>query len=339
MAVIKDVAKIAGVSTATVSKVINRPDTVRGSTRARVLEVMKELEYIPSPIARGMRTKRTNHIAVVSADIRNPFFAELYACLGADIKKNGFTPVLYTLDNGNSSIRDVISDIIASKADGVVFCFPDDHTDTGSVDYRELLPMPFVLISRDMSNIKYASVILDVYEGIREVTKHLISLGHEKLAFIGGPGHSRISREKLRGFISALNSVKLPLPDEYICGGDYSLKNGFMRAKDLMRLEAPPSAIVCANDIIAIGCMKYLLNTGIRIPGEVAVSGFDNISLASMYEPALTTAAIPVEDICRACAEMITELAADKNKPKKSLIFKTKLIIRNSTDKYAPIEL
>ena len=339
MAVIKDVARLAGVSTATVTKVINRPDTVKGSTRAKVQDIMRQLDYTPDPIAQGMRTKRTNNIAVLSADIRNPFFAELYSSLSADIQKNGFTPILYTIENKDTQLSDIINDILVSRTDGMVFCFPDDYVDIGKLLSLNNLNVPFVLISWDIQNSKYPSIIVDVYDGMHEAAMHLIHQGHKYIAFVGGPENSRISKEKFQGYMAALKESDLDVPDEYICSGDYSLKTGYLSARHYMHLDHPPTAIMCANDILAIGCMKYLLNSGIDVPKKVAVSGFDNISIASMYEPALTTVSIPVSGVSGACAEMITDMINKKELRKTSLLFKTKLLIRNSTDKDAPLEL
>jgi DNA-binding LacI/PurR family transcriptional regulator len=232
-----------------------------------------------------------------------------------------------------------ISDIVGTQTDGMVFCFPDDYVDIDTLLSTNDIKIPFVLISWDMHNSKYASIIVDVYDGMYDAASHHIKQGHKKLAFIGGPEDSRISGEKFRGFLKAAHENNIDVSGEYISSGDYSLKTGYTSARRFLQLDDPPTAILCANDMLAIGCLKYLLNSGIKVPEKVSVSGFDNISIASMYEPALTTVAIPVDEISRACAEMITGLVDRKEKKNKSLIFKTKLVIRSSTDINAPIEL
>jgi DNA-binding LacI/PurR family transcriptional regulator len=339
MAVIRDVAKMAGVSTATVSKVINKPHTVKESTRNKVLEVMKELNYTPSPTAQSMRTGRTGNIGIISPDISNPFFAELFSKLRAQVITRGYTPILYSVEDDRVALINWVTKLSIRQLDALITCFVDDYIDIdefiGDLEDR----IPIVIISWNMNNSKHNSIIVDVFEGMYKSTRNLISSGRKRLAYIGGPERSRISREKYAGFCSAVNEAGIDVKSTYFQCGEYLPQTGYLSTQAFMMNMKPPDAIVCANDIIAVGCMKYLLNMGKKIPEDVAVTGFDNIAFSSIYEPSLTTVSIPLEKTGEMAVDILMNTIHGKYTKRKCLVMKTELIIRRSTDPNAPIEL
>jgi LacI family transcriptional regulator, repressor for deo operon, udp, cdd, tsx, nupC, and nupG len=332
MAVVKDVAALAGVSTGTVSKYFNNPRGLKEKTRFKVEQAVKELNYRPSPLARSMRTGKTFTIAVIVPDIINPFFTEVYASIRSNLVQKGYIPVLYTTEDDIEILKGYLSGISQRQADGVILCFLDEDASLDSFLWEIRSEMPVVLISWDISNTMFDSVVIDVFKGILVSTSHLIELGHRKIAYVSGPEESHISKQKLGGYLEAMRRYSLDINYDYILYGNYNLSSGYKAARELMMLPEPPTAIVGANDILALGCMKYLLQSGMRIPDDVAVLGFDNISLSSMYEPPLSTISLPINQIGEEAINMLLLNMEAKAGQNRQIILETQLIIRNSTN-------
>lgn len=345
MPVIKDVAKLAGVSTGTVSKYLNNPASLKEDTRRRVEAAIQTLQYKPNPLARSMRTGRSNSLAVLTPDIANPFFAEIYNAIRSSAVQNGYTPILFTTADDLEILRDYLSHMSVRQVDGIILCFLDENETIKSFIQDIQSQIPLVLISWDLQITAFSSVVVDVFEGSYKATAHLTGLGHRDIAYISGPENSKISREKYNGFCKAMQEAGCPVRPAYkFCGG-YNLQSGYRAARAFTMLPQAPTAIVAANDILAIGCLKYLLRQKIRIPEEMAVIGFDDISLAAMYEPSLSTIALPIAAIGgEAVKSLLARIAhpfprrrAHAGKTRQ-VILKTELIVRNSTDQNAPVE-
>lgn len=338
MAVIKDVAKLAGVSTGTVSKYFNNPAGLKEETRLKVEKAVKALKYKPSPLARSMRTGKTNTIGVIVPDITNPFFAEVYNSIRLAALQNEYTTILYTTEDSLDIFKKYLSTLSIRQVDGIVLCFLDEN-DTIEKFIKGLQSnIPIVSLSGDISHTDVSSVVIDVFEGIYNSTKHLLSLGHENIAYIGGHEHSKISKEKFNGYMKALRESGLEMNSRYVFHGDYSLQCGYKAARKFTMLPEAPSAIVGANDIIALGSIKYFLQKNIRVPEDVAVIGFDNISLSLMYEPALSTISLPIEQMGHEAIKLLVSKINSPSLKNKQIILNTKLIIRKSTDINAPVE-
>ncbi len=338
MAVIKDVAKLAGVSTGTVSNYLNNPDILNENTRIKVENAIKELKYRPSVVARSMRTKKTNMINLIVPDISNAFYTEVYNYIRIAASEAGYTVILYTTEDDIEILKRYLETTESmQQVDGIILCFLDE--DEIINQFEEIQShVPIILMSWDINNVKFNSVVIDVYEGIYNATRHLIELGHERIAYIGGPSNSRISKEKYQGFEKAMKEAEYPIPQEYIFAGRYRFQTGLQAARQLTMLDNPPTAVVAANDVLAIGCIKYLNNKGIKVPDEVAVTGFDNIMLASLFDPPLTTITLPIERMGREAIKLFLQKMAVPSTKNKKTIFKTELIVRNSTVKNVPVD-
>jgi DNA-binding LacI/PurR family transcriptional regulator len=337
MAVVKDVAALAGVSTGTVSKYFNNPQGLKGKTRIKVEQAVRKLNYRPSPIARSMRTGKTFTIAVIAPDIINPFFAEVYASIRSNLVQKGYTPVLYTTEDDIDILKGYLSGLSQRQADGVILCFLDEDTSLNSFLAEINSELPIVLISWDINNTMFDSVIIDVFRGIFASTSHMIEIGHKKIAYVSGPEECNISKQKLGGYLESMKRCSLNINDSYILYGNYNLSSGYHAAGELMMLPEPPTAIVGANDILALGSMKYLLQNGIRIPDDVAVIGFDNISLSSMYEPPLSTISLPIKQIGEEAINMLLSNMETNMEQNRQIILETLLIIRDSTKMLPPL--
>ena len=339
MAVIKDVAKLAGVSTGTVSKYLNNPSGLKEDTRKRVELAINNLLYTPSPLARSMRTRKTNTVAVVVPDISNPFYGEVYKYIRLAIIQKGYTPILYTTEDNLDILRGYLSGISIGQLDGLILCYPGEDEALAAFTEEIQSQVPLVLLGWDISDNKLNSVVIDVFEGIYKATKYMISLGHKDIAYVGGFEGSRISREKYGGFARAMKDAGHEVDSRHVYFGNDTLQSGYQAARSFtMTAGGSLTAIVAEDDFLAIGCLKYLLNRGVRVPEDIAVIGFDDILLARMFEPSLSTISLPKEQIGKEAVKLLMSRIDKPLGKNRQIILNTELVIRNSTDKNAAVE-
>lgn len=337
MAVIKDVAKLAGVSVSTVSKYLNRPDSLKEEYREKIQNAINILQYKPSSLARSMRTRKTNLIALIVPEMSNFYYSEIYSAVRVAAGQYGYTIILYTTEESVSVLKRYLTEIVALGVDGIIICFLDE--DEMIECFAEVQrQIPIALMGWDINNTRFNSAIVDVFDGIYHATRHLIELGHHEIAFIGGPLESRISKEKFNGYKLAMQQEGIQIRPEFISSGKYRFQTGYFCTRNFMGLTKRPTAIVCANDVLAIGAIKYLISNEIRVPEECSVIGFDGTSLSSIYQPAVSTMAQPIADMG---VEIMKLLAAKIRNPKsknKQIIFKTTLTARETTVASTQIE-
>jgi DNA-binding LacI/PurR family transcriptional regulator len=331
MAVIKEVAERAGVSVGSVSKYLHHPKTLKPDTRRRIEAAIEALDYRPSPLAQSLRTGRTGVIAVSVPDIINPFFAETYSAIHRAAGLRGLATVLHTTDSRLETLRESLSQRAIRQVDGAIFCFLDESEAVNEYLGRVARRIPVVLLSEDLANTRFDAVAIDVRDGIRQATTHLAETGRRRIAYVGGPETSRISRDKHAGYLQGLERSRLAPDPSLRCTGPFTLPTGYQAARSFMLAPAPPDAIVAENDLLALGCLKYLLQQRIAVPGQVAVSGFDDISLAAMYEPALTTVAIPVEAMATEALAMVARSLGAAATPPQQTVLPLELRIRASS--------
>ena len=336
MAGIKDVAKLAGVSVGTVSKYLNTPQGLKEDTRRKVEDAIEKLQYKPNPLARSMRTGRTDTIAVIVPDIGNPFFAEVYNAIRLASVSKGYTPILYTTEDDPDALKTCLESISIHKIDGMILCFVEEDEIIEEYIKNVRSNIPIVLFSRDISNIRSNCIVIDVFEGVGKSTGHLISLGHKNIAYVGGDEKNKVSRQKFSGYLKALRDAGLKTG--HVCHGNFDLRTGYFAARELLMLPEVPTAIVAESDIIAIGCMKYLLQKGVKIPDDMAVIGFDNIDLSSMYEPSLSTISLPIRNMGEEALKLLLESMNNTSAKSRLIVMNSELIIRNSTDKSIPVQ-
>jgi LacI family transcriptional regulator, repressor for deo operon, udp, cdd, tsx, nupC, and nupG len=336
MAVIKDVARLAGVSPSTVSKYLNHASSLKEAYRERVRKAVEKLDYTPSHTARSMRTGRKNLIAVIVPSILNPFYSEIYHAIRTECLQKGYTPVLYTTDENMDVLQSVLVNVGASHVDGAILCFLDEEEilqRLAELDTRT----PVALMSWDVQSTKFSCVVVDVYNAILAATNHLIGLRHRRIAYVGGRLSRSISQEKLRAFRTAMSNAGLAVDEELIVAGQFRFETGFTATRDFMRSRNPPTGIVAANDVLAIGCVKYLINSGYRVPEDVAVIGHDGIQLASIYDPSISTMMQPIAETGRTIVDMVISRMERPSSRRSRAVFKCELKIGRSTDRAAPL--
>ncbi|MEG1516375.1 MAG: LacI family DNA-binding transcriptional regulator [Clostridia bacterium] len=292
---------------------------------------------MPSAAARSLRTGLTGMLTVISPNITNPFFAELFRDIQHFASNYGYTTILQTQDDTHApTLFDRLSWNGSVGVDGIIVCFPDDDT---VVDYvnRYCPETPIVYLTWHPLNERVQSaVLLDVENGLYIATRHLLSQGHRLIGYIGAPDTSITSKEKFKGYVAALAQDGIAVSPEFVFHGPYGLETGYRAAESALRGTHRPTAVVTESDVFAIGCIKYCLHNARSVPNDMAVTGFDDIPMANMYEPPLTTVRLPVTEMAHAAVDKLHALIARRGEAeplnKAESIFYAKLIVRRSTD-------
>jgi LacI family transcriptional regulator len=326
-----DIAKLAKVSPTTVSHVINETRFVMPETKERVYKAMKKLKYQPNLLARSLATGRTHTVGLVISDIRNPFYPELVQGVEELSVKNDYNVFLCNTDYDIEKGLKSIGALIKRKIDGIIVA--SSQVDSSVIDQLVDTDVNFVLVDWCKRNIKVDSLYFDYKVGISEAISHLISLGHKDVYFISGPKKLKTAEIRMRNFIDAIEGHKDSCLSYKILEGNHKMDGGYKAARKILKEKELPTAIMCSNDLTAIGVMKALQNGGIKVPDEISIIGLDNIALTEIVSPELTTIELERYEIGKTAMEMMLKRIRDKELPKQICIFKTKLIIRKSTAK------
>ncbi|MCV9888603.1 LacI family DNA-binding transcriptional regulator [Metabacillus halosaccharovorans] len=323
-----DVAKLANVSPATVSRVLSNPDLVSKETREKVMEVINKVNYKPHIVARQFRTKETKIILVVVPDITSAFFSKVLRGIEHVAVQNGYQVILGDTENDTEREQEYINLLLQKQADGMVLL-------TARQDKAQLEEIaehfPMVLACEYMDGLNVPTVSIDNISSARKATEHLIQQGHTKIAHITGPINVILSRDRLRGFQQAMMSHDLEIDSAYIQEGDFTFESGYHQMLKLLALETPPSAVFVFNDEMAMGVIKAVKDSHLSIPEDVAVVGFDNIKMSSVIEPNLTTINQPKYEIGKKAMELLLKLINGESLQKKKFVMKDELIVRESS--------
>jgi LacI family repressor for deo operon, udp, cdd, tsx, nupC, and nupG len=325
-----DVAKLANVSPATVSRVLSNPDMVSKKTRDKVLEVIKQVNYKPHIVARQFRTKETRIILVVVPDITSAFFAEVLRGIEHIAIENGYQVILGDTENDIEREKEYINLLLQKQADGMVLL-------TARLDKEELEEIsehfPVVLACEYVDGLNVPTVSIDNISSSRKATEHLIQLGHTKIAHISGPINVILSRDRLRGYQQAMISHDLEVNPAYVQEGDFTFESGYHQMLKLLALETPPTAVFVFNDEMAMGTIKAVKDSGLKVPEDIAIVGFDNIRMSNVYEPNLSTIDQPKYQIGKKAMELLLNLINGEEITKRKFVMRDDLIIRESSGK------
>ncbi|HEY8362023.1 MAG TPA: LacI family DNA-binding transcriptional regulator [Tissierellaceae bacterium] len=326
---IKDIAKLANVSIATVSRVINnKPGGVSEETRKRILELVKELGYQPNAIARSLVTKKTKTIGLIIPDISNPFFPDIARGVEDGAYMYGYNVFLCNTDDNLAKESEYINALKEKYVDGIIF------TSSSIPKHEHMVALiksgiPVVIIDRRIDFEDVYGVFVDNYEGGYIATKYLIDLGHRRIACIAGPLHTTTAKDRLEGYKKALMESGISIEEELIFEGDYKINSGIVGAEKVLQHKI--TAIFACNDLMAYGAYKTIKSLGYKIPDDVSVIGFDDIQLSQILEPQLTTIKQPAYDMGLTAASMLIKLVEGQKLNKRVINFKPRLIIRRST--------
>jgi LacI family transcriptional regulator len=325
-ATIGDVAAQAGVSIATVSKVINGRYGVAPATLQRVQAVIDELGYESSLVARSLRSLRTNVIGIVVADIE-PFSAELLKGAGAAIRERGYELIVYSGSGHGKDHsgweRRYISRLGGTLTDGIILVTPTVvNVDDGT---------PLVAVDPHTGPSSLPSVHSDNLAGAISATRHLLELGHRRIGFLAGRPDLESARQREQGYCRALSDAGLPVDPNLIRVGDYELEMSQEPARQLLTLDDRPTAVFAANDLSAMQTMHVARTLGLAIPGDVSVVGFDNIPESGLIEPPLTTIDQSIQEMGRRAVELLIAVIEGETGLTQQVTLPTRLVVRQST--------
>ena len=328
---IKDIAKAAGVSTATVSMVFNNKDkSISQSTRDRVLKIGKDLNYIPNSMARSLVTRQTKTLGLVLPDIVNPFFPEI--ARGAEDRawESGYSIIICNTDDDVDQENNYLHVLSKKMVDGIILTHSANRNKEKSG--LERCRIPIILIDRDYDSPNImGKVLVDNTEASCKAVNYLIKKGYTKIAYIAGPLNTRTARDRLDGYKKALVENNLRYEDNLVMVGEYKTQWGSEAALSLLESEQDFQAIFCGNDLIAIGAMKKLKEKNITIPDDIAVMGFDDIYISSLVDPELTTIKQPNYKMGFEAVRIMIDYLEGKEIEEKNIILSTELIIRKSS--------
>jgi len=325
---ITDVARRAKASIATVSRVLNKvPRGFRGNLRERVLRAAKELDYKPNALARGLHQKRTKTLGVLVTDIANPYYGEITRGIGDIARQSGYALFVCNTDRRPDIMAYYIDVLRENRVDAVII---GGGGTTGRQQFQNLhnRGVPAVLIGR--YDVPLPAVRIDNLKGGWEAATHVVSLGHRAIAILSGPTTSTSIQDRMKGYQRALRENKLTVPKRWILSGDLRPASALEMTERLLTSADRPTAILAANDQMAIAAMRAAQQLGLRVPGDLSVVGFDNIELASYVTPPLTTMGVPLYRVGVAAAEMAICLL-EGTKSSQGAWFTPELIVRQST--------
>lgn len=330
MATIRDVAQLAGVSTATVSHVLNNTRVVSEAARDRVLAAMEQLSYQPNAVARSLRVSATLTIGLIVPDVEIPFFARVAHCIEAAANEVGYNVIL--CNSGWSLEQELryLDNLRARRVDGLI-CI------SLSMTGEHVAPLlkrhtPVVWFEQTRLGGPFDAVVIDNFKGAYQATAHLIERGHRRIGCILGLVSAQLTVDRIAGYRQALSDHGLPFDEALLYAGDYTPPTGLAGAHHLLNLPMPPSAIFAYNDMMALGAMQAISERGLHVPAHVALIGFDGIALTEHTCPPLTTVEQPIAEMSRTAISMLLD-RINNRAPNKSRIAvaEPRLICRAST--------
>ncbi len=328
MTTLQDVAKRAGVSPMTVSRVVNGSPLVSARTRARVEGVLAETGYMPNMLARSLRSKRTDTIGLLLTDMTNPFFMTLAQGVEAAARERSVTMILANSDENEDEELRLMRVLLQRQVDGLLVV--PAGTGSAATKLAGSQGARLVYVDRRPEHLDVDVVRADSEGGSLELGRLLVGLGHRRMAILAGPPSASTAVDRVTGFRRAIvDEAGLPEPAAY--HGPFTIDGGREAATDAMRAEPRPSALFAANNFIAIGALHALQELGLRVPEDVAVVGFDDLPAAMVTFPFLTVAAQPAFEIGRQGVAMLLDRLAHPTRPPREVILPTQLVVRGSS--------
>ena len=328
MPTIKDVAREAGVSVATVSRVMNDSGPVSEETRRRIREVAERMRFTPNLAARSLITARTATLGVLLPDLYGEFFSEVLRGIDQAARRHGYH-LLVSSSHADRTEAEAALRAMRGRVDGLMVMSPE-------LDARALvqnLPdrLPLVLLNSAVDGDAYDSLTIENFEGASAMVRHLVALGHRRIAMIRGAARNHDAAERLRGYRAALRAAGIAREPAWELAGDFTDESGYRAVTALLQLDPRPTAVFAANDAMAIGAMSALREAGVAVPTEMAVAGFDDIPVARYVSPALTSVRVPIWEMGERATERLLSLVGGRvgGAPRQETLA-TRLVVRES---------
>lgn len=331
---IKQLAAKIGVSTATISRVVNKSGYVSEKTREKVLEGVKKYNYIPNAIARSLSTKDSRSVGVIIPDIENEFFSSIIRGISRVAEERGYNIHFMGSDENVEKEHQFLDNVERQRLDGVIITPVAEDNETTKKKLEELnaRKIPVVLVDRDISGINLQGVFIDNLQGAYDGVRELIKAGHKKIAIIKGPETSRPGRHRYLGYIKALKDFNLPIIKDYIQVGDFRLQKAYESAKTLMNLEEPPTAIFSSNNLTTLGCLKYFTESGLRLSKDISLMGFDDLEVLKIIRYNISVVDRDAKHQGEEAMRMMLEAIRTKNEKTetKKITIPYKVVLRGS---------
>lgn len=326
MTTILDVARAAGLSTATVSRTLRSPEKVTEKTRARVLKAVEEVNYRPNMLARNLRSDRSFTVLVLVPGIANPFFANVTAGIEATAWKRGYSVLLGDTRDSQEREEHYAKLVETRLADGVIQLSPDYAPE----DARRAVSYP-VVHACGCELTEAPSVRIDNAGATRELVEHLVNRGHRRIAVISGPPANPHAIDRLKGYREGLEQAGIAFDPTLVLDGAFSMQSGAEAARAILAMSDRPTAILSMNDEMAIGAIQTLTAAGVSVPGDIAVTGFDDINFAAHSTPSLTTVHQPAAEMGAKACELLIDWIEGKAEEAAVHILPHTLIARESS--------
>ena len=325
----RDIAKLAGVSSATVSRVINGSATVRPEKAERVRRVIAELKFFPNSSATTLKHGKSSTYGLIIPDITNPFFPELIRSFEKILVENNREMLMATTDFHPSRIQQSIRRMLVRRVDGVALIASE--IETSPIESLIHNRVPLVTMDRRITGPGLSDVLINNTSGMDEAITHLKALGHTEIGFIGGMIGPTISDHRTNDFIKAMKKHGLNANPAFMRAGNYRIPGGEAAMAELLQLSARPTAILTANDLTAIGALRAIHHRGLTVPGDLSVIGFDDIELSDILHPPLTTLHLSRQKFAQIFFDALEVMREQPHADGRQYSIKTSLVIREST--------
>ncbi|MDX1413140.1 MAG: LacI family DNA-binding transcriptional regulator [Candidatus Promineifilaceae bacterium] len=330
MPTIRDVAKRAGVATMTVSRVINDSGYVSEATRAKVEEAITELGYVPNMLGPSLRFNQTNTLAIVLADITNPFWTTLARGVEDAAHENGYNVILCNTDESPEKQDQYLTMLLKRRIDGILLAPAGSRKE--SVDQIQKQGVSVVLIDRYVPDATVDIIRGDSVGGAYQVVQHLIQQGHRHIAVLAGPKDVSTASDRVTGYRQAIRDAKIEIGSEAIYWGNFTHDSGYSQTKQALTADQRPTAIFATNNFIATGALKALYEADLRVPDDISLAAFDDFLDNATYDPFLTVVTQPSYDMGYKATELLLDrLDGDGTEEYRHILLPTKLIVRRSS--------
>jgi DNA-binding LacI/PurR family transcriptional regulator len=326
-----DVARRAGVSSATVSRVLANKPHVRPEVRDRVWQAIKELGYRPNRVARSLRAQRARIIGLIISDIQNPFFTSVVRAIEDSAQQQGFSIILCNTDEDPQKEKFYLDLMYDENVSGIIMC-PARETSALFANYSPD-SIPVVTLDRRLHNVDTDSILLDNVESAQKLVTHLIANGFRRIGAVVGTSDFTTGRERREGYLSALAAHDIPFEPELLIQVQPKMQEGFDATSRLLDLPQPPQAIFAGNNLLTLGALKAVRARGLRIPADIALAGFDEMPWNALVEPGITVIEQPTYELGRTAAEVLLRRMENPTRPTREVVLKGRLIVRASSQR------
>jgi LacI family transcriptional regulator len=332
MSTIREVAKLAGVSPISVSRVVNKNDYVSEETKKRVESAIRQLGYVPNILARGLRSRRTCTLGLILTDITNPFWTTVARGAEDVASTSGFSIIFGNSDESEEKQNEYLNLLVQKQVDGVLLV-PVGNS-VASIRLLQRKEIPVVVLDRRLVGVRADVVGSDSEGGAFQLMQLLISLGHRRVAMLCGPRGVSTAEDRVAGYTRALREAGLPVDPELIHYGNFTVESGYAMVKNIVAENPRPTALFAGNNFIAIGALKALRDLALSVPEDMAVVGFDDLPATITVDPILTAAKQPAYEMGSQAAELlIKRLSGNKSMKYQEIILPTEIVIRQSSGK------